>query len=350
MPKPRNKENRGLPARWKVAHGAYYYNVPIGHESSWDGKKLFRLGKTLPEAYKEWARRIESMDKASTVAKLLDRYACEVIPEKAAATRESHVRRIKKIREVFGHMPLASVTPQHIYKYADKRGNRACMRLEVSILTHAFTKAVEWGDIASHPFKGEIRLAGGKARTRYVEDWEFNEALSLSAPSERGGVAMIQGYIGLKLLLGLRQTDMLLLGEECVKDDGIHVTPRKTHNTSGKSIIYEWTDSLREAVEKARKARPVAISEWLFCTRSGDCYIDDNNGRAFGFSSVWQRFMDRLLEETQIKERFAERDIRAKTASDAVDDKHAQDMLGHTDSKTTRKFYRRKPEKVKPLR
>jgi hypothetical protein len=47
MPRPRRPENRGLPSRWRFDHGAYYYQVPIGAEGAWDGKRTFRLGKTL---------------------------------------------------------------------------------------------------------------------------------------------------------------------------------------------------------------------------------------------------------------------------------------------------------------
>jgi len=64
MPKNRKKENIGLPARWRLVHGAYYFQVPPGLEDLWDGKKMFRLGKTMPEAYREWAKRLDSNDKA----------------------------------------------------------------------------------------------------------------------------------------------------------------------------------------------------------------------------------------------------------------------------------------------
>ena len=48
---------------------------------------------------------------------------------------------------------------------------------------------------------------------------------------------------------------------------------------------------------------------------------------------MWQRSMDRLLEETDIKERLTE---------------HARALLAHADAKTTQKIYRRKPERVRP--
>ncbi len=46
----RNAENKGLPARWRHYHGAYYYRVPAGLEAHWDGKRQFHLGSTLAEA------------------------------------------------------------------------------------------------------------------------------------------------------------------------------------------------------------------------------------------------------------------------------------------------------------
>jgi hypothetical protein len=62
--------------------------------------------------------------------------------------------------------------------------------------------------------------------------------------------------------------------------------------------------------------RPLDIAHWVFCTDEGECYVEEN-GRTTNFNSVWKRFMDRLLKETRVTERFAERDIRAKVASDA---------------------------------
>ena len=350
MPKPRKSENKGLPTRWRVARGAYYYQVPPGFEHLWDGKKTFRLGKTLPEAYKEWASRLETFDKANTIGQLLDRYALEVVPSKAACTQIGNGRHIKRLRAVFGHMPLGAIQPKDIYRYADKRGSKTNARQEIGVLSHAFTKAVEWGYINSHPFKGEVRLQGEKPRTRYVDDAEIVECLALEPMRKRGSVTAIQAYIRLKLLTGLRQGDLLRLREEHLKEDGIHVTPRKTQTSTGKQMIYEWSDELRAAVKMAKAARPVDISPFLFCNKLGEGYIDEKNGRAHGWSSMWQRFMARVLDETQVKVRFTEHDLRAKAASDADTVEHARALLAHADSKITNRVYRRKPEVVKPLR
>lgn len=349
MPKPRNRENKGLPARWKQQHGAYYYRVPPGMEKYWGDKQMFRLGKTLPEAYREWAKRIDSLDKANNIGQLLDRYALEVVPTKAPYTQRRNASHIKRIRAVFGHVPLSSIEPKDIYKYADKRGSKVEARQEIAVLSHAFTKAVEWGYINRHPFKGEVRLQGNKSRTRYVEDWEVVECLSLEPMYNKGSVKAIQAYIQLKLLTGLRQGDLLRLTMAMMQDDGIHITPRKTQTSSGKQTIYEWSDELRAAVQMAKDARPVHVSPFLFCNKRGKCYVNEN-GIASGWSSMWQRFMGRVLKETKVKERFTEHDLRAKVASDAENIDHARALLSHATSNITQRVYRRKPEKVKPLR
>ena len=86
MLKNRKQENVGLPARWKFQHGAYYYRVPPGKEILWDGKQFFRLGDTLSKAYKVWSDKLQATDKANTIGQLLDRYAVEVIPQKAKSS------------------------------------------------------------------------------------------------------------------------------------------------------------------------------------------------------------------------------------------------------------------------
>lgn len=351
MPKPRNSKNKGLPARWSWRHGAIYYSVPPGLESAWNGKKLFRLGKTPPEAYTAWAEKLKTIDKANTIGQLLDKYALRVVPTKAAATQRSNEREIIKLRGVFGHKPVGSLTPQEVYQYMEKRTAKSRARKEIALLSHAYTKAVEWGDIGRHPFKGEVRLEGSKARDRYVEDWEIAECLKLELERKKGGVLAIQAYIGLKLLTGMARGDLLRLqpGQD-FKEDGIHIQRHKTAKKTGKRTIYEWTPALRTATDMAIAARPVDISPWLFCTKRGECYINETTGEATGWDSMWYRFMERLLAETEVKERFTEHDLRAKVGSDAESDERARALLSHANTAMTRKAYRRKAEVVKPLR
>jgi integrase len=366
MPKPRNKENLGLPLRWRFIRGVYYYDVPPGSEHIWNGKKLFRLGDTLHQATLEWTTRMAQVDgptNVKTIGDLLDRYTREVIPTKAPASQTSNRNQLPKLREVFGAMPLIPFKPQLVYQYVDQRsrkqkspvtgrvtGGKVIAHREIELLSHAYTKAVEWGYIDRHPFKFEIRLEGESARDRYIEDWEIVEVLNLPAVRKKGSVLMIQAYLRIKLLTGLSQGDLLRLQPALhIMEDGIHNQRHKTAKKTGKRTIYQWSPELRAAVDMALAARP-RDSAFLFCNYRGQGYINETLGRASGWKSMWQHFMARVIKETKIAKHFTEHDLRAKVASDAESLEHAQALLAHADSKTTKRIYRRKAELVKPLR
>lgn len=349
-PRARSPENRGLPARWRHTHGAYYYQVPPGLEHLWNGKQLFRLGSSLKEAYQAWTERIESPGETKTIGQLLDRYLLEAVPKKKRRTQVNNKAIIAKIRPAFDKVPITAIEPQHIYLYVDKRSAKTAAHREMEVLSHAFTKAVEWGLLKKHPFKGEVRLEGEKVRTRYIEDWEIVEALALVPMRKRGSVLAIQSYIRVKLLTGWRRSDLLRLRtSHDLTEAGIKVTPTKTEDTTGKRIFMPWSDELRAAVESAKSARPVDIAPWLFCTKDGAGYVNED-GLAPGWDSMWARFMGRVLKETKVVERFTEHDLRAKVGSDAESLERARQLLGHADAKITERVYRRKPEVVRPLR
>jgi integrase len=352
MPRPRLSQNKGLPKRWQFTHGAYYFRVPSGMEGMWDGKKRFRLGATLAEAYRTFATRTEINDTPrKTIGALLDQYQLEVLPQKAPKTRYDQVAQIARLRSVFGDMPIEALLPQHVYKYARKRAAQTAAKREIEILSHAFTKAVEWGDIARHPFMGEVRLEGSSPRDRYVDDWEIVECLQLPSKRKKGSVLAVQAYIRLKLLTGMSRGDLLRLKPATqFKDDGIHVQRNKTKKSSGKRTIYEWTEELRKAVQIAAEARPAANAEYLFCNRHGEGYVDADTGTAKGWDSLWQGFVDRVLKETKVTQRFTEHDLRAKVASDAESLDRARALLAHVDARLTERFYRRKPERVRPMK
>ena len=50
---------------------------------------------------------------------------------------------------------------------------------------------------------------------------------------------------------------------------------------------------------------------------------------------MWQRFMDRVLVEANVKHRFTERDLQAKVASEAASLEKARALLQYADARTT---------------
>ena len=360
MPKPRSQANAGLPMRWTFQHGAYFYQVPKGLEPYWDGKKKFRLGATLTEAHRTWAERAERKDDIRTIGQLLDRYEYEVVPAKEPSTQAHNVGALKSLRKVFGLLPLSEMKPRLVYRYVDARsvkvrneagklvGGRVAALREIEVLSHAFTKAVEWGFVDRHPFKNEVRLKNNPPRDRYVEDWEIAECFTLQSTFKAGSVKAIQAYIRLKVMTGMDRKTILTLTMSDLQEDGIHTARAKVAKSSGKRTVYEWTDELKSVVDEALACRP-RISPYLFCKRDGSGYYDPATGRADGWDSMWQRFMDRLLKETKVRARFTEHDLRAKAGSDAETLEDARKLLSHASAETTKKIYRRKAERVQPL-
>lgn len=345
-PRKRKREHAGLPTGWRWKNGAYRYQVPKLARHLWDGKTEFTLGKTLQDAYRTWAERMESQNEARTVGDLLDQYAIQVLPDKSWKSRESNQISMNRLRRVFGSKSISIMEPHHAYKYVDmvkRKHGATSARRDWELLRHVYTKAVEWGLVKSHPLKGQVILEKPAPRTRYVEDWELNAALSAFP-------AILRAYVEVKLLTALRRKDILLLRLDDLREDGIHVRPTKTAKSSGKKLIIEWSEELKAAVEAAKAVKRKVGSVYLFANRSGQCYVDPETGRANGFDSLWQRAMTKALKETALVERFQERDLRAKSASDDQDLESARLRLGHTKEQITRDVYRRKGEVVPPLR
>ncbi|QBE62757.1 hypothetical protein [Pseudoduganella lutea] len=67
-------------------------------------------------------------------------------------------------------MGFNDIKPRHVYQYVDRAERKTGTRQEMKVLSHALTKALEWGLIDRRSFKGEVQLTGEKARTRYSKD------------------------------------------------------------------------------------------------------------------------------------------------------------------------------------
>lgn len=131
--------------------------------------------------------------------------------------------------------------------------------------------------------------------------------------------------------------------------DGIHVTPSKTAGTTGNRLIVEWVPELRKLVDRIKAVPPRRIGNApLFPTREGRSFLDEND-KCNGFDSIWQRFMNKVLQRTKVSERFQQSDLRSKVADDSDTLEEAAARLAHASTDTTQRVYRRKPVRVLPL-
>jgi integrase len=358
-PRPRSTKNKPYPKRWLWHHGALYYMVPPGEESRWDGKRKFRLGSNDVEAYEEWAKRIHQPNEIlATLGQALDRYQAKVVPAKAPATRESNIAAIKKLRETFAALPLADFKPVLAYQYRDIRRDKhgepapVAANRELEVLSHVFTKCIEWGAIERHPMiEGKFRKIHNPPRDRAVQDWEMEELQKIKPQRRKGSFRMMQAYARVKYLTGRRRIEILRLRTEHVRDDGVMFTLAKSRQTKIKYKLVKWSDALHAAIAAALEARPVDIGPFVFCKADGSSYLKADGQVADAWDSIWQRFMARVMRETKITERFTDHDIRAKTLTDAKSEQHAQELGGHADPATTRRIYRRALiEKTRPVK
>ena len=344
MARQRNKENRGLPTRWRWNDGSIRYLVPKGQEHRWDGKKEFRLGKTLAEAHRTFGGRIASFDGAIvTFGELFDRYVFEVTPTKSKRTQKDEIAYIQKLRKLIGANSVIDFRPQHGYQVRDHLKNNVTKgsgekqaNRHMSVLKHIFTKAIEWGAIDVHPMhSGAFKMFPEKrSKMRIPSDAEVREAIKIANP-------MLQSYCKLKLITGLRQTDLLGLTVHNVKDDYLEVMLSKTEDRTEQVLRFDLTDEMRDIIRECRERKP--LSKHLFKTRTGECQLKEDN-TCTGFESQWQRWQRKLPKER----RFAERSLRNLVGSqDELE--IASERLGHASTATTKKFYRSNVTNVAPL-
>jgi len=331
----RRQTDKQLPRRVYKKHGAYYFLQPIKK----DGKhtnKWIKLGRDLSTALLRYSELVEVTGPYNTMADLFERYRLEAIPRKAPSTQRLNHNCLTPLSLFFGEMRPQDVKPVHVYHYLDIRSKETpvAANREKALLSHVFTKAMEWGVVDGNPCRGVKRIPE-RPRDRCPSEEEVAGFLK-HAP------ALLQVYVPVKVLTGLRQQDLLALRRDQLKDDGIHVKIKK----SGKKIIIEWSETLRDAVDSALELKRPVFSLNVFCNRRGQEYTGD------GFRSIWQRAMNKAVSKKSLLERFTEHDLRAKAATDAdAGGLDAQALLGHLDSATTRRYLRSKlASRVKPTR
>ena len=346
MARKRSKENRGLPPRWSFRSGAYYYITRESERDLYDGRQWFRLGSTLAEAHAEFARRQVFEGEIRTMAELADRYELEVLPLNAPSTRKNKGYSLKRIRAVFGNAPVAAIQPKDIFKYKDqvaKKYSKKHYNNDHEVLSHMFSFSIEWGARVDHPMTGKkVTKFSLQARDRYVTDAELREfRRNFAGP-------FLDAYLELKGLTGLRKGDLLAIKLSDFQEGYLRVVPRKTQTKKPQPLLFKMNQQMVDAV-RAIKALPRPVSSvWLFCTRTGQPYIDFATGETSGFDSIWQRRMVKFAKAGS--ERFTEHDLRAKVGSDEESVAEAQKMLNHSSAEMTKKVYRRKGEVITPAK
>tara|TARA_B110000285_G_scaffold84368_1_gene96835 strand:- start:97 stop:1221 length:1125 start_codon:yes stop_codon:yes gene_type:complete len=361
------KENKKYPSGWRMRRrfksGLFYiyFKPPPSAKHLWDNKTEIKLGsgKTLQiaerKAFEFWASKISTSEKPYTLGALFTRYQTQVIPNKAKQTQKSNLQSMTRLRSVFDpDQPVIDFKTHQVFQYRDyvhlnlsaKRAN-----LDLEVLSHMFSKAIEWGCEIRHPSKSIVGKIPIDDRDRYVTDDELDCLLEVCN-------ALLKVYIPLKMATGKDKSMLLRIKLSDITKDGLHFSKRE--KTKGKKggkasfLPFEYegqSTGLKEIIDNIIIWRTKWLKVqcfYLFASSTGQPLVN-SNGETSNFDAQWQRAMSKAIKETELTEKFQERDLRAKTASDVESAEHAAKLLQHHSTATTNRVYRRKPEIVIPF-
>ncbi|QUE91174.1 tyrosine-type recombinase/integrase [Pseudomonas sp. SCA2728.1_7] len=354
--RPRKAANRDLPPRMirrvrSMKNGSewvgYYYD---GRDDQGKRKEI-PLGGDLDVAKAEWAK----LDckpipqKNTLLGKVFDRYEAEIIPAKKPRTQKDNLLSLTQLRKAFSEAPINAVTPQVIAQYRDKRTGKVRANREISLLSHIYNIAREWGITDKENPASGVRKNKETPRDFYADARIWNAVYGVAVPE-------LKDAMDLAYLTGQRPADVLSMRTTDVTNSFLLVAQGKTSKKLRIRLdAGEIINGLGELIEKLlvqRKARAVR-NPYLIITE---------DGRRVTAPMLRLRFDDarnvaiaKALEDEDAQlassiRQFQFRDIRPKAASEIDDLGHASRLLGHTDKRITETVYRRVGEIVKPTR
>lgn len=272
----------------------------------------------------------------TTVSKLLDRYLLKH-SAKYKKSHKSDLHNAKYIRKFFGEMKLTDVTPSVISDYESKRDDdgvsQSTIRLELSLLSHAFTLALKkWGLVHSHPFALHPLPKAADGRIRYLKPGERSRLYKAVRKRQTWMYPIVVTF----LETGARATNVLTMMWSQVDFKRRLVIFFETK--SGKPVTLPMSDLLYETLiaHKNEQETNKVMSE--------DSYVfprlHPKDGQPRKANSFWKAFR-RLCVRARIED-LSPHDMRhdcaTRLVSAGVPLRVVKEWLGHSDIKTTMKY------------
>lgn len=325
----------------------YYYD---GRDDAGKRKEI-PLGGDLDIAKAEWAK----LDckpvpmKNTLLAKVFDRYEAEIIPAKKQRTQKDNLLSLKQLRNAFSDAPINAITPQMIAQYRDKRSGKVRANREISLLSHIYNIAREWGITDKQNPASGVRKNKETPRDFYADATIWNAVYGAATPE-------LKDAMDLAYFTAQRPADVLSMRATDVIDSFLQVAQGKTSKKLRIRLdAGETVNGLGELIErllKQRKARAVR-NPYLIVTEDGRrvtaamLRLRFDGARKVAIAKAIDDGDPMLAVSIR---QFQFRDIRPKAASEIDDLGHASRLLGHTDKRITETVYRRVGEIVKPTR
>lgn len=304
----------------KLASGKilYYYQAA--------GRQI-PLGPDRDAALLEWAK-LEAGGKTLRFREIAGLYR-KTFDGFSKSTKQHYETALKGLEEAFEKFSLEQIEPKHIKLYMRRRSKKGAAAFEKRVLSALFNWARGDGlTSVANPCQGiQFSQAEKRAyeplgkRRRYVSDAEFSEVYGRADE-------VLRAAMDLAVLTGQRPSDILKAKRQDIKEGVLWVTQQKTGTRVGIRV--------EGALEDVLKRQEVA-SIYIIC---------DKRGQRVSYNSLNNRFRKARGESD-----WQFRDLRAKVASDHIDLKQAQQLLGHSSEAITASVYRRaKGAIVSPLK
>lgn len=319
----RRQRDRHLPRSMFLRAGTYYFVR---------ANKWTNLGKDYGRALIQYAGIVGERVQVTTVRDAISHYLESSAKRLKPSTLEGYRNSAVNLCKVFGEMALGDVEPAHVYRYLVERGDVQANR-DKALLSVTYTHARRIGAFkGDDPAKGLQYRNAEKPRRRYVTDDEFATLVAASPPK-------LSAVLRVTFLAGLRIGDALALRMDDLTDEGIAYAQGKT----GARLVVEWTPELRAAVDDAKRAFRRFGRVHLFEGRQ----TRTKPAGPYTVSGLRANFR-RALAKAGLPH-MTLHDLRRKAGSDVEGD-HATKLLGHADAKVTKRHYRARAERVKPVR
>jgi integrase len=311
-------------------HGAYY----CLRQNKWHP-----LGKEYGAALVKYAELVGSVPQVRTVKDAVWGYIefakSRKVKPLAAATLAGYLASAANVCAVFGKLALSDLTQPMVYRYVTEKGNVQANR-DKALLSAAFSHARNLGALTGEdPTKGLQFRIHEQPRQRYVEDAEETALQGAASPK----LAVIMRFL---YLTGMRQSDALRVRLSDLDDAGFTYW-----NTKGKKWQgLEWSDELKATVDEAKRLWRRFGREYLFESVPKGKHAKRGAG---AYTPSGLRALFRVARKKSGVKDVTLHDLRRKAGSD-VEEGHAQQLLGHSDPKVTRRHYRAKVSRSKPVK
>lgn len=244
-------------------------------------------------------------------------------------------------------MPIDAITPQHIALYRDKRTAKVRANREVTLFSHIFNMAREWGYTAKENPCAGVRKNKEVPRDFYADE-EIWDAVYAVAVEE------LKDAMDIAYLTGQRPGDVRKMKVTDLKSDALMVKQGKTGKFL-KIVLDEngVLNGLGTLLERLKARDRKVKSVYIVATPDGQPLTKGMMRLRFDDARAKAAAKAEEAENVELAARirkFQFRDIRPKAASEIKSLEDASKLLGHTKTQITKTVYRRTGEVVKPAK